>query len=212
MKVKIILPQVLYALIKIRKERVQKKKKGKQGKALLEEYIEQCEKSYVRWQDVFDNGCFDPTWADGVNLNLVRNHILIAKKNISKLCEQEGFESPPILLREVPPKVDTDYMAKAEWLREQGTIYLTKMEGDSRFQELQQEIKRLSPKQKLRSEIQRVVCESTRLKRAVENDKLVDIRGLLRWQGEFFDNVEKALAVARELPTETFQLTLFDIA
>ena len=103
-------------------------------------------------------------------------------------------------------------MAKAEWLREQGTIYLTKMEGDSRFQELQQEIKRLSPKQKLRSEIQRVVCESTRLKRAVENDKLVDIRGLLRWQGEFFDNVEKALAVARELPTETFQLTLFDIA
>jgi len=188
------------------------KQKGKQGKALLEEYIEQCEKSYVRWQDVFDNGCFDPTWADGVNLNLVRNHILIAKKNISKLCEQEGFESPPILLREVPPKVDTDYMAKAEWLREQGTIYLTKMEGDSRFQELQQEIKRLSPKQKLRSEIQRVVCESTRLKRAVENDKLVDIRGLLRWQGEFFDNVEKALAVARELPTETFQLTLFDIA
>ena len=188
------------------------KQKEKQCKALLDEYIEQCEKSYSRWQDVFDNGCFDPNWADGVNLNLVRNHILIEKKNISKLCEQEGFESPPILLREIPPKVDCGYMAKAEWLRKQGEIFLTKMEEDSSFQELQQEIRRLSQNQKLRSEIQRIICESTRLKRAVANDNLVDIRSLLRWQGEFFDNVAKALAVARELPTETHQLSLFDIA
>lgn len=188
------------------------KQKRKQGKELLDDYIEQCENSYKRWHDVFNNGCFDPTWADGVNLNLVRNHILIAKKNIGKLCKQEELEDPPILLREIPPELDCDYMANAEWLREQGIIFLTKMEKDSSFQELQQEIKRLSPTQKLRSEIQRVICESTRLKHAVANDNLVDIRSLLRRQVEFFDNVAKALTVAGELPTETHQLSLFDIA
>ncbi len=188
------------------------KRKGKQGRELLEEYIEQCEVKYKRWQDIFENGCSDPTWADGVNLNLVRNHIIFTKRNIRELCEREKFESPPILLREIPPKVDSDYMAKSEWLTEQGNLYLTRIEEDSIFRELKKEIKRLSPNQRLRSEIQRVICESKRLKRAVDDNNLVDIRGLLRWQGDFFDNVSKALAIARELPNETHQLTLFDIA
>ena len=28
------------------------------------------------WQEIFEHGCQDPFWPDGVNLNLTRNHIL----------------------------------------------------------------------------------------------------------------------------------------
>ena len=28
------------------------------------------------WDDLKKNGCSDPAWPDGVNLNLVRNHII----------------------------------------------------------------------------------------------------------------------------------------
>lgn len=30
----------------------------------------------AHWQDIHDNGCNDPYWPDGVNMNLVRNHVI----------------------------------------------------------------------------------------------------------------------------------------
>jgi len=188
------------------------RKKEKQGQELFLDTIKQCESSYERWKFVYENGCSDPTWSDGVNLNLVRNHILMARKRLVEMCETEGYEKPPILLRGIPDKVDTEFMAKADEIRERGKQYLERIESDKEYAEFQDELKRLSPPQKLRSDIQRVLCETRRLKSAVLNDNLIDIRNLLRWEKEFSDNVRKALATAKELPTETFQLTLFETA
>ena len=36
----------------------------------------QLDAAYLRWDDIKKNGCSDPAWPDGVNLNLVRNHII----------------------------------------------------------------------------------------------------------------------------------------
>ena len=38
-----------------------------------------------RWNHLCEFGGKDPTYADGVNMNIVRNHILIAKQK----CEKE---------------------------------------------------------------------------------------------------------------------------
>ena len=37
---------------------------------------EQLDAAYKHWDDLKKNGCSDPAWPDGVNLNLVRNHII----------------------------------------------------------------------------------------------------------------------------------------
>lgn len=44
-------------------------------------YIEELAERFDRWDDVYQNGCHDPFWSDGVNLNLIRNHILYYNLN-----------------------------------------------------------------------------------------------------------------------------------
>lgn len=100
----------------------------KQRKVSLEELIRDCEKEYSLWDEIHSNGCRDPCWPDGCNLNLVRNHIISYRKQIESYCAEKSVESPPILLRELPPKLSDDYMAKAEQLREGAGKILTKIE------------------------------------------------------------------------------------
>lgn len=71
-----------------------------------EEYMER----YSHWQDVFNNGCSDPNWSDGANLNLCRNQLIrIREKALADM--KKGIISK-IVLPPVPPAVTADYMAK----------------------------------------------------------------------------------------------------
>ena len=65
----------------------------------------------LHWVDIYENGCSDPFWADGVNLNLIRNHCLYYVHLITELCEQHSMPLPDILPFPIPDKVDPDYMA-----------------------------------------------------------------------------------------------------
>lgn len=74
------------------------------------------------WQDLRANGCNDPFWPDGVNLNLVRNHIIYALRRIAELSTSERqlsmFEISTNGVNDVmqderiPPKVDGNLMVK----------------------------------------------------------------------------------------------------
>lgn len=72
------------------------------------------DREYSQWQHIRQYGCQDPFWADGVNMNLVRNHIIYFKEILSRhiggqMTLEDGFEVeglPP-----TPPIVDDDYMA-----------------------------------------------------------------------------------------------------
>ncbi|MDO4720522.1 MAG: hypothetical protein Q4A78_07655 [Peptostreptococcaceae bacterium] len=46
--------------------------KKKKGISIQEEYI----RDWNHWRKMYLYGCQDPNWPDGVNLNLVRNHLL----------------------------------------------------------------------------------------------------------------------------------------
>lgn len=48
------------------------------------DYAAALENDYARWYELFTKGGFDPSWADGSNLNLVRNHILYDKEQLAK--------------------------------------------------------------------------------------------------------------------------------
>ena len=87
--------------------------------------------SISRWKFINENGCNDPAWPDGCNMNLVRNHILYYKKKISELCSQDGFSMPEEYYIPTPPEVDNNFMAnlkqkdRVERLRKYGNVLTT---------------------------------------------------------------------------------------
>ena len=65
----------------------------------------------TRWIHIRDYGCSDPSWPDGCNMNLLRNHMRYAKRTIDKLCLENGFETPPEMDIPIPPYVDENYFS-----------------------------------------------------------------------------------------------------
>lgn len=63
------------------------------------------------WEYINQNGCNDPFWADGCNMNLTRNHIIYGKRRIEEICEEHGIPIPEEMYLPTPPEVDNYYMA-----------------------------------------------------------------------------------------------------
>ena len=76
----------------------------------------QLDDEYRRWNDIKKNGCQDPAWPDGLNLNLVRNHIIywyrFLRECTSQTVQLSMFDSGMDLTNErpLPPKVPDNYM------------------------------------------------------------------------------------------------------
>lgn len=75
------------------------------------DYAKDIIKELEVWNYINENGCQDPFWADGVNMNLVRNHIVYAKNQILQLAEK-GEEIPEEYYIPTPPEVDDNYIVK----------------------------------------------------------------------------------------------------
>ena len=73
------------------------------------------------------NGCNDPFWPDGCNMNLTRNHIISYKRDIAELCEKAGMSLPEEYFLKIPPEVDDNYMAN---LKQQARVDRLKQQGD----------------------------------------------------------------------------------
>ena len=63
------------------------------------------------WEDLNQNGCNDPFWSDGCNMNLTRNHIIYAKNQIMEICRENEIQIPEEMYLPTPPKVNEYYMA-----------------------------------------------------------------------------------------------------
>lgn len=66
------------------------------------------------WKHMNDNGCNDPFWTDGCNMNLTRNHIIYYRRNIERLCSEMECNLPPEYYLPIPPEVDNNYMANLD--------------------------------------------------------------------------------------------------
>lgn len=77
----------------------------------LQKYCKRIKEEISNWKDINQNGCNDPFWSDGCNLNLVRNHIIYYKEEIRKICNDNKIELPEEYHLSIPPKADNDYMA-----------------------------------------------------------------------------------------------------
>lgn len=89
-------------------------KRKKSPKEELNEMIIGCYKSYNIWRKQRAEGVNDPFWSDGFNLNLIRNHITYYKKQIRKICAENNFILPAIILRPLPVKKDNKFMVNGK--------------------------------------------------------------------------------------------------
>ena len=64
----------------------------------------------ARWCHIRDNGCSDPCWADGVNMNLKRNHIINDKRQLAELIGDDFSLYPIEFFIPIPPEVPNDFM------------------------------------------------------------------------------------------------------
>lgn len=86
-------------------------KQNKKIEVQIEEYRSGARTSIDQWRYIAENGCSDPSWPDGVNMNLIRNHLIYYKQKIREVCEENGFDLPIEAFFPDLPYVDANYFA-----------------------------------------------------------------------------------------------------
>ena len=75
----------------------------------LKALVAECKERYDHWNKEREEGCSDPNWSDGENLNLVRNHISYFKREIRRICDENNFIVPAVYYHALPPEMPTDF-------------------------------------------------------------------------------------------------------
>lgn len=78
---------------------------------------------FKRWKDIFNNGCSDPTWEDGVNINLVRNHIIYDQKRVEEVLKDNYIAYPNEYFYLVPVQLSNKFMAVDRKLACRGEVF-----------------------------------------------------------------------------------------
>lgn len=76
-----------------------------------EQTLTELKKAFERHEYVINKGTTDPFWCDGVNANLVRNHIIYYKRKIMELHSLAGTPIPLLLFKPLPKEVSKEFMA-----------------------------------------------------------------------------------------------------
>lgn len=77
---------------------------------------------YSCWKSIYENGCSDSTWEDGVNLNLVRNHILYFRGLCESTFGTKYWMYPDAYFFPLPPQFPNAFMATSRELRCKGKV------------------------------------------------------------------------------------------
>lgn len=139
-----------------------------------EDYEQQLRDSFDHWQHLYEYGGQDPSWSDGVNLNLVRNHIYYYKRKIKETMAPEAY--PEIHHQATPPEVSDDYMAGSDEIRKTAKTSLTLYLSDKNYQYLSKRINSLDPKQAKQLCVRDVLDYAAGLEMAIKEDDLVTMR------------------------------------
>lgn len=139
------------------------------------DYAAELEKSYAQWDEVFTRGGSDPFWTDGVNLELVRNHIIYYKEQLAKQ-ENSLFGLPDIYYRELPPEIDPNYMARPDEIRENARKAMEIIDADENLKFVREQAPSLSDAQYKQFCIAAIINYAENLRRAIAADDLVIMR------------------------------------
>ncbi|MBP5604268.1 MAG: hypothetical protein J6X60_01815 [Ruminiclostridium sp.] len=130
--------------------------------------------SFDRWDQLNKYGGSDPCWADGINMNLVRSHIMYYKSQMEN--KYGSGEYPDIYYRETPSEVPPDFMANPEQIRADATAALQIIEADENLKFIRDNIGGLTDKQRQALCVGAVLGYVQNLKHYISGDDLVSMR------------------------------------
>ena len=136
--------------------------------------MEELKKAYAQWESLYKQGGSDPFYPDGVNLNLVRNHILYFKRQIEET--QPLYKNTEVYRRELPPQVEDSYMARAEEIRAHAKDALASYKADPYYQYLLHHREELDDAGLKKTSILPVLNYAQALETAIQEDDLVTMR------------------------------------
>lgn len=139
------------------------------------DYAAALENGYARWDKLFTEGGSDPSWADGVNLNLVRSQLLYDKEQLVKQ-ENSLFGLPDVYYRETPPEVDNDYMARPDEIRENARKAMEIIDADENLKFVREQFPSLSEQQRKQWCLPAIINYAENLRRAISADDLIIMR------------------------------------
>lgn len=139
------------------------------------DYAAELEKSFDCWDEIFTKGGSDPFWSDGVNLNLVRSHIIGYKEQLAER-EDTLLGLPKIFYRETPLLVDKDYMARPDEIRENARKVMERIDSDENLKFIREQSASLSEQQIKRWCIPAIINYAENLRRAIAEDDLITMR------------------------------------
>ena len=177
------------------------------AKKQQKDYAAQLQASFDSWNHLNVHGGSDPSWADGFNMNLVRNHILHGKREIEE--NMPSLSYPEIYYRETPPEVDGHYMARADEIRENAKKSFAAYKVDPDYQYLRSRVTRLTERQKKDTSIENVIGYAEGLEKAIEKDDLVTMRRHERTSGYLESFSSCAERVRNLAPVENEQMNIF---
>ena len=178
--------------------------KGK--KTSTEDYGEMLKERHENWRELLVSGGRDPFYADGVNMNLVRNHILYYRKQVEELSAPEDY--PEAYHLPVPDEVDSGYIARKEEILANAKRSLAAYEADESYQYLIAHKGGFSEKTLDKVSVNSVIGYVSGLKLAIEEGDYVYMR---RHEdaGRYIDSFVSAAEKMKGLPVEEVQLSLF---
>lgn len=172
--------------------------------------VDDLKEDFEHYQYVLENGSNDPSWSDGVNLNLIRNHIIHHKKIIEKEFVNESY--PDIYFQQTPDEVDDDFMVQEDMIRQKANQTLRRLNSFFYLDELKNASYYLEPKQLVEAGIQQSVNRIHVLEQAIDEDDLVTMRRISSHENEYYEDLEKAFENLREINLEEErQISFFEI-
>lgn len=138
------------------------------------DYGKRIKESLEQWNYIKEHGAGDPFWCDGVNMNLVRNHVNYYKR----ICEEnlQPEEYPEEYYLETPPKVDNDFMVRAEEIQEHAKATLEIYLANEDYRYLLSAREKLSNKQQEEVHIANVIGYVSGLKSAIRYNDVIVMR------------------------------------
>ncbi|MBO5033764.1 MAG: hypothetical protein J6D08_18155 [Lachnospiraceae bacterium] len=191
------------------------------GKRKETDYEAELIREYEHWEYLKEYGGSDPFYDDATNMNLTRNHIMYAKKQLEDLYGRDMSKYPEVYFRELPPVTEKGYMAGAAEIRDRAVEVLDTYLADANFQFLLCNRDMLGKKEAEKISIDNVLGYVCGLARALKEDDLITMRSHMKnpdgYRESFAqcaERVKQILSEKRKEPsaqTQGCQMTLFQV-
>ena len=156
--------------------------------------------AYLQWEKLYKDGCDDPFWTDGQNLEALRNRI----QGLKAQCEQTLLpkDYPKEYHRKTPPKVDLTYMAHADDIRSAAKHTLLKLRSCDDYFILIKSQKNSAYSKASKKHVISEIAHLNAIDQAIKEDDLLAMRRI----GSLEEEMHRLHAIRKELEVQGIPL------